>query len=111
MAKKPLLGKPARDGGLSSNLAVDVHEALEGQQALGARALLWLSLLAVLALLLWASFAPIDEVIRGEGKVVPSSQIQVVQSYDGGMVEQLLVRPGQSVEVGVVLLRNDPVRF
>lgn len=103
--------KQARDGGLSQDLAVDVHEALDNQQARGARVLLWLSLLAVFALLTWASYAKIDEVVRGEGKVVPSRQVQVVQSLDGGVVEEILVRPGQSVETGEVLLRIDPTRF
>src|SRR5690606_6804321 len=100
-----------RDGGLSSDVAVDVHEALEQQQARGARGLLWASLLTVIVLLVWASLAPIDEVVRGEGKVGPSRQVQVVQSLDGGIVEQILVRPGQAVEEGDVLLRIDPTRF
>jgi len=104
-------GGAPRDGGLSSDLAVDVHEVLEQQQARGARKLLWLSLLAVAVLLVWASFAPIDEVVRGEGKVVPSRQIQVVQSLDGGIVEEILIKPGEQVEKGQVLLRIDPTRF
>lgn len=99
------------DGGLSQDLAVDVHDALEQQQARGARSLLWISLLTVAVLLVWATFAPIDEVVRGEGKVVPSRQVQVVQSLDGGIVEEILVRPGQTVEAGEVLLRIDPTRF
>jgi adhesin transport system membrane fusion protein len=49
-------------------------------------------------------------VVRGEGKVVPSRQVQIVQSLDGGVVEEILVRPGQSVEAGEVLLRIDPTR-
>jgi len=89
----------------------DAHVAMEEQQARGARVLLWLSLLAVVALIVWASFAWIDEVVRGEGKVVPSRQVQVVQSLDGGIVEQLLVTVGQTVEAGQVLLRIDPTRY
>ncbi len=104
-------GSQLRDGGLSRDLAVDVHEALENQQARGARGLLWVSLLTVVILLVWASLAPIDEVVRGEGKVVPSRQVQVVQSLDGGIVEEILIRPGQAVEAGQVLLRIDPTRF
>lgn len=103
--------KHQRDGGLSRNLAVDVHESLELQQARGARVLLWLSLAAVISLVVWASFALIDEVVRGEGKVVPSRQVQVVQSLDGGIVEEILVRSGEIVEAGQVLLRIDPTRF
>ncbi|HLU14462.1 MAG TPA: biotin/lipoyl-binding protein, partial [Burkholderiaceae bacterium] len=89
----------------------DAHVAMEEQQARGARVLLWLSLLAVASLIVWACFAWIDEVVRGEGKVVPSRQVQVVQSLDGGIVEELLVSVGQTVEAGQVLLRIDPTRY
>lgn len=89
----------------------DAHVAMDEQQARGARVLLWLSLLAVASLIVWACFAWIDEVVRGEGKVVPSRQVQVVQSLDGGIVEELLVSVGQTVEAGQVLLRIDPTRY
>lgn len=89
----------------------DAHTAIADQQAKGARALLWLSLLAIIGLIIWASMAYIDEVVRGEGKVVPSRQVQIVQSLDGGVVEELLVRVGQIVEAGQVLLHIDPTRY
>lgn len=81
------------------------------QDSRGARILIWLSLLAIGLLIIWAAFAWIDEVVRGEGKVVPSRQVQVIQSLDGGVVEEILVRPGQIVEEGEVLLRIDPTRY
>lgn len=62
-------------------------------------------------LLIWAAFAKIDEVARGEGKVIPSSQLQVVQSFDGGVVQEVLVKEGQVVDKGDLLLRIDPTRF
>jgi len=89
----------------------DALNALKQQDARGSRLLVWVSLLAVAALLTWASFAYIDEVVRGEGKVVPSRQVQIIQSLDGGIVEEILVRPGQIVEQGDVLLRIDPTRY
>ncbi|NLZ09890.1 MAG: HlyD family type I secretion periplasmic adaptor subunit, partial [Alcaligenaceae bacterium] len=104
-------GDSLRDGGLSKEIAVDAYDALEQQQAPRARSLVWLSLLVVIVLLTWATFAYIDEVVRGEGKVVPSRQVQVIQSLDGGIVEEILVRPGQSVEKGEILLRIDPTRY
>jgi adhesin transport system membrane fusion protein len=58
----------------------------------------------------WASWATLDEVTRGEGRVIPSTQVQVVQNQEGGIVSQLLVREGQIVEAGQVLLRIDNVR-
>jgi adhesin transport system membrane fusion protein len=70
-----------------------------------------MSLLTVGVLIAWASTANIDEVVRGEGKVVPSRQVQVIQSLDGGVVQQILVRPGDKVVKEQVLLRIDPTRY
>jgi adhesin transport system membrane fusion protein len=72
-------------------------------------------LLAVIALFLvlffaWASWATLDEVTRGEGRVIPSSQVQVVQNLEGGIVSAILVREGEIVEGGQVLLRIDNIR-
>ena len=91
--------------------AADAAQAMQLQQARGSRALIWISLLAIGSLIGWASFATIDEVVRGEGKVVPSRQVQVIQSLDGGIVEEILVRPGETVDEGQVLLRIDPTRY
>jgi adhesin transport system membrane fusion protein len=68
------------------------------------------AVLVVALLLLWAAFAPVDEVTRGEGKVIPSRQLQVVQSLDGGVVADILVKEGQAVEKGQLLLRIDETR-
>lgn len=92
-------------------MAKNIDYLIYNQKNRGSSALIWLSLFVLIALLTWAYFAWIDEVVRGEGKVVPSSQIQVIQSLDGGVVEQILVRPGELVEEGDVLLRIDPTRY
>lgn len=92
-------------------MIADAQWAIGEQQARGSRLLLWASLLSLLGLLVWASLGYIDEVVRGEGKVVPSRQVQVIQSLDGGIVEEILVRPGQAVKVGDILLRIDPTRY
>lgn len=103
-------GDARKDTLSASDLAADAQWAASQQQAKGSRILLWSSLLCVLVLLIWASLGYIDEVVRGQGKVVPSRQVQVVQSLDGGVVEEILVRPGQRVDAGQVLLRLDPTR-
>lgn len=95
----------------ADDLLADAQWAAGQQQARGSRLLLWTSLAVVVVLVLWACLGKIDEVVRGQGKVVPSRQVQVVQSLDGGMVEKILVRPGERVEEGQVLLRIDPTRF
>ncbi|MDR1661449.1 MAG: biotin/lipoyl-binding protein, partial [Azoarcus sp.] len=81
------------------------------QEPLRARRLLRLVTFAVFLLLGWAALAPLDEVTRGEGKVIPSLQVQIIQAVDGGQVQELLVREGQEVAPGQVLLRIDTTRF
>ncbi len=76
----------------------------------GARRIVHASLAAVALLLLWAALAKVDEVTRGDGRVIPSKQLQVVQSLDGGIVSEILVREGQTVEAGQLLLRIDETR-
>ena len=64
----------------------------------------------VALLLVWAGVAKVDEVTKGEAKVISSRQLQQVQSLDGGVVSAILVREGQVVETGQVLLRIDETR-
>ena len=73
--------------------------------------LLLLIIVAFFALFFtWASWATLDEVTRGEGKVIPSSQVQVVQNLEGGIVAAIEAHEGDVVEQGQVLLRIDNVR-
>lgn len=58
-------------------------------------------------LLVWAAFAEVDEVTRGDGKVIPSKKTQTIQSAEPGIVEEILVRTGQRVRQGDVLVRLD----
>ena len=57
--------------------------------------------------LLWASLAQVDEVTKGQGKVIPSSKIQIIQSTTPATIAELLVRSGQSVKRGQLLARLD----
>jgi adhesin transport system membrane fusion protein len=91
--------------------AGDADWARLQQEPLRARSLLRLAAVVLLVLVIWAAFAKIDEVTRGEARVVPTSQVQIIQSVDGGVVEALLVKEGQIVEAGQLLLRVDPTRF
>ncbi|MDR3086926.1 MAG: HlyD family type I secretion periplasmic adaptor subunit [Azoarcus sp.] len=81
------------------------------QEPLRARFLLRMIALVVLLLLVWAGFTEIDEVTRGEGKVIPSSQVQIIQAVDAGMVEELRVHEGQIVQKNEMLLRIGTTRF
>jgi adhesin transport system membrane fusion protein len=61
----------------------------------------------LLAAVIWAQQAELDEVTRGMGAVIPSSEVQVVQNLEGGIVSEIMVRNGATVEAGQVLLRID----
>lgn len=65
----------------------------------------------VLFMIFWAALSKIDEVTHGEGQVVPSQEVQVVQSLEGGILAELLVKEGQQVKKGEVLLRMSDVQF
>ncbi len=93
------------------NFAADANWAAAQHNPRGARILVWSTLLALLLLLIWASQAYLDEVTRGEGKVIPSRQLQVLQSLDGGLVQDILVREGDTVKENQVLIKIDPTRF
>ena len=71
------------------------------------RKLVALSAISIAVLLLWGAFAPLDEITRGMGKVVPSSKAQLVQAAEPASVTAILVRPGQMVEKGQLLARLD----
>ncbi|ARJ43012.1 secretion protein HlyD [Pantoea alhagi] len=73
--------------------------------------IIWLCSVALVIFLVWAHFAILDEVTVGTGKVTPSSRAQVIESLDGGIVNQLNVHEGDIVSKGQVLARLDPTRF
>jgi adhesin transport system membrane fusion protein len=62
-----------------------------------------------LIFLIWANWASLDEVTRGQGKVIPSSEVQTLQSLDAGIIEEFLVKEGDEVEAGQVILRMSDI--
>lgn len=91
--------------------ANDVRAAVRLKTPRTSRMLLWTSVSLLTCFLLWAHFAVLEEVKRGNGKVVPSRQIQVVQSLEGGIVGDLLVQEGAVVQQGQSLMRIDDTKF
>ena len=67
--------------------------------------------LMLAAFVFWANWAKLDEVTRGEGRVIPSSKTQMVQSLEGGIVKELLVRTGDRIKKGDILVRIDDTGF
>ncbi len=62
---------------------------------------------AVGAAIMWADWAEVEQVTSGQGKVIPSSQIQVVESLEPGIVAEILIREGDRVAKGQELIRID----
>jgi len=59
----------------------------------------------------WANWAELDEVTRGDGRVISSGKNQVVQSLEGGIIKEIFVKAGSEVKKGDILLRIDDTGF
>jgi membrane fusion protein, adhesin transport system len=98
-------------GARGDGFAVDAAMAIRSRSIRGQRLLLWVILLCLIGFFAWAYGAVLDEVVRGTGKVIPSSKVQVVQNLEGGIIKQINVSDGQRVATGDVLLVIDDTRF
>lgn len=91
--------------------ANDIRSAALLRTPRTSRMLLWTSCALLATFVVWAHFAVLDEVKRGSGRVVPSRQMQVVQSLEGGIVGDILVQEGDIVQQGQSLMRIDDTKF
>ena len=113
---EPLLEKglgrlPYREDVEVVDYSTDADLAILRQEPLRARMLLRLVGIVFALFFVWAALAQLDEVTRGEGKVIPSRQLQVLQSIDGGLVAEILVHEGDVVEANQLLIKIDETRF
>lgn len=76
----------------------------------GSRIILWMTFFSLAVFVAWAYFAELDQVTRAPGYVIASSRTQVIQSQDGGTLEELLVKEGDQVRAGQVLARIERTR-
>jgi adhesin transport system membrane fusion protein len=88
-----------------SNMAVIIGASRSSHLILACTALF------IAVALIWATFANLEEVTRGQGKVIPSTKIQVVQNLEGGILTEILVREGDYVDKDQPLVRLDDIRF
>jgi membrane fusion protein, adhesin transport system len=88
----------------------DMHQAMvaEKQNVIGVTLILLLACLG--AALYWASSFQLEEITRGNAKVIPSSREQIIQSLEGGILSEMLVKEGDVVKQGQPLLRIDPTK-
>ena len=75
-----------------------------------ARWTIWVALITIVVLLVWASFAKIDQVTRASGSVIASARTQEIQSSEGGILTQLLVKEGDNVKKGQLLVILEEAR-
>ncbi len=72
---------------------------------------LWAIVGFILVALIWSSLSMIDELVRAEGRVITSSQTQLVQNLEGGIIAKILVKEGDLVQKDQILFQLDDVRF
>ncbi|MEL0437494.1 HlyD family type I secretion periplasmic adaptor subunit [Phycobacter sp. K97] len=77
----------------------------------GSGRIIYLVAASVVIFLTWAAFASVDEIVRGDGEVVSSSRAQIVQNLEGGILAELFVRQGDTVQAGQVLGRLQDTKF
>ncbi|UTW00907.1 HlyD family type I secretion periplasmic adaptor subunit [Marinomonas rhizomae] len=82
----------------------DRNAALMLKTPRGGRIILWVVFIFVISALVWAHYTALDEVTVGEGKVIPSSQVQQIQNLEGGILKEINAKVGQVVESGQVLM-------
>lgn len=112
--KTPPVNTPAaRQGKVKpgdSAFMQDLHGALLTQSTPGSMLVLYLIIATLLVAGVWASVSPVEEVTKGQGKVIPASHEQVIQSLEGGILEEMNVREGDIVQKGQILLKIDATR-
>ncbi|SEA90825.1 HlyD family type I secretion periplasmic adaptor subunit [Alkalimonas amylolytica] len=89
----------------------DLHSRLHFKTPYRSKRVLLTIACMTIIFLVWSWFAEIDEVSRGQGRVIPSQQLQIVQNLEGGILQQVMVREGEQVRQGQVLMGIDQTRF
>ncbi|OBX04490.1 hemolysin secretion protein D [Gallibacterium genomosp. 3] len=88
----------------------DLHAALQEEKHTGLFAVIWLLGAFLIVFIIWSYFSKIEEVTRGQGTIIPNSREQIIQSLDPGILDQMMVKEGDLVEKGQVLLKLDDTR-
>ena len=70
--------------------------------------IVWILIAILTAAILWAAFGRLDVVASAPGKIIPADKVKVIQSADGGVVRKILVRDGERVRGGQILIELDP---
>lgn len=93
------------------DFVTDADHHILHQKPLRGMLIIRMTLVTSILFVLWAALTHVEELVKGDGKVVPSSQLQVLQSLDGGIVQNIYVKEGQKVKSGQALVQIDSTRF
>ena len=99
---------------VSDNLkdfVTDADHFILHEQPLRGMLIIRILVLVVVLFFVWAALTNVNELVKGDAKVVPSSHLQVLQSMDGGLIQEIMVQEGQAVKSGQPLLQIDSTRF
>ena len=103
--------KPGKQPEYEQDLITDIRTTILVQSPKGGRALIWSTLLLLAIAVGWASVSEVEEVTRCIGKVIPSSQVQIIQNLEGGILSETFIKVGDIVKKGQLLMRLDEKRF
>ena len=73
--------------------------------------ILYVILIFFVSFFIWASRAELEEVTRGNGKIIASSKVQVIQNLEGGIINEIAVKTGQKVQENDLLVKLDETQF
>lgn len=89
----------------------DSYESSSKRSTIFSRRVIWLIAAALCVFGFWAANAPLEEIVRGQGKVVPARSSQIIQNLEGGIVAQVYVVEGDLVEAGQSVVKMDETQF
>jgi adhesin transport system membrane fusion protein len=93
------------------DFVTDADHYILHQEPVRGMLIIRIALACIIVLFIWAALTQVDELVKGDGKVVPSSQLQILQSLDGGIIKAILVKEGDEVKAGQALVEIDTTRF
>ncbi|CAM5797652.1 HlyD family type I secretion periplasmic adaptor subunit [Rhizobacter fulvus] len=99
-----------RDGAGFRGFDLEAGDLMSRAKTQRAQKIVRAAVVVVVLLLVWAALAKVDEITKGDARVISSRQLQLVQSLDGGVVSEILVKEGQVVEKDQLLLKIDETR-
>ena len=99
-----------RGSGSDFDFMRDMQQAMVNDRQWGAFLLLALMFALLACAAVWASSSTLEEITKGDGRIIPSSREQVIQSLEGGILQDMMVREGDIVTAGQPLLRIDETK-